>query len=149
MVKKLKLDDFFSELEKFYTESQNKYSVYLTFKRTYEEKYKYKRNQKNKRLRLEDRKNQEKDSNKLFNVFVRAKLKKKRINTIITPEELNSFHHNLINILTLHFIKEERKKKEKKEISNKATISKTQKRKIKKLKKIAKKESKMDIEKKI
>ena len=148
MVKKLKLDDFFSELEKFYTESQNKYSVYLTFKRTYEEKYKYKRNQKNKRLRLEDRKNQEKDSNKLFNVFVRAKLKKKRINTIITPEELNSFHHNLMNILTLHFIKEERKKEKKKTV-NKATISKTQKRKLKKLKKIAKKESKMDIENKI
>ena len=132
MVKKLKLDDFFSELEKFYTESQNKYSVYLTFKRTYEEKYKYKRNQKNKRLRLEDRKNQEKDSNKLFNVFVRAKLKKKRINTLITPEELNSFHHNLMNILTLHFIKEERKKEKKKTV-NKATISKTQKRKLKKL----------------
>jgi hypothetical protein len=148
MVKKLKLDDFFSELEKFYTESQNKYSVYLTFKRTYEEKYKYKRNQKNKRLRLEDRKNQEKDSNKLFNVFVRAKLKKKRINTLITPEELNSFHHNLMNILTLHFIKEERKKEKKKTV-NKATISKTQKRKLKKLKKIAKKESKMDIENKI
>ena len=148
MVKKLKLDDFFSELEKFYTESQNKYSVYLTFKRTYEEKYKYKRNQKNKRLRLEDRKNQEKDSNKLFNVFVRAKLKKKRINTIITPEELNSFHHNLMNILTLHFIKEERKKEKKKTV-NKATISKTQKRKLKKLKKIAKKESKMDLENKI
>jgi hypothetical protein len=148
MVKKLKLDDFFSELEKFYTESQNKYSVYLTFKRTYEEKYKYKRNQKNKRLRLEDRKNQEKDSNKLFNVFVRAKLKKKRINTIITPEELNSFHHNLMNILTLHFIKEE-KKKEKKTTVNKEKMSKTQKRKLKKLKKIAKKESKMDIENKI
>ena len=148
MVKKLKLDDFFSELEKFYTESQNKYSVYLTFKRTYEEKYKYKRNQKNKRLRLEDRKNQEKDSNKLFNVFVRAKLKKKRINTLITPEELNSFHHNLMNILTLHFIREKRKKEKKKTV-NKATISKTQKRKLKKLKKIAKKESKMDIENKI
>jgi hypothetical protein len=148
MVKKLKLDDFFSELEKFYTESQNKYSVYLTFKRTYEEKYKYKRNQKNKRLRLEDRKNQEKDSNKLFNVFVRAKLKKKRINTIITPEELNSFHHNLMNILTLHFIKEE-KKKEKKTTVIKAKMSKTQKRKLKKLKKIAKKESKMDLENKI
>ena len=148
MVKKLKLDDFFSELEKFYTESQNKYSVYLTFKRTYEEKYKYKRNQKNKRLRLEDRKNQEKDSNKLFNVFVRAKLKKKRINTLITPEELNSFHHNLMNILTLHFIKEE-KKKEKKTTVNKEKMSKTQKRKLKKLKKIAKKESKMDIENKI
>ena len=148
MVKKLKLDDFFSELEKFYTESQNKYSVYLTFKRTFEEKYKYKRNQKNKRLRLEDRKNQEKDSNKLFNVFVRAKLKKKRINTLITPEELNSFHHNLMNILTLHFIKEERKKEKKKTV-NKATISKTQKRKLKKLKKIAKKESKMDLENKI
>jgi hypothetical protein len=148
MVKKLKLDDFFSELEKFYTESQNKYSVYLTFKRTYEEKYKYKRNQKNKRLRLEDRKNQEKDSNKLFNVFVRAKLKKKRINTIITPEELNSFHHNLMNILTLHFIKEE-KKKEKKTTVNKEKMSKTQKRKLKKLKKIAKKESKMDLENKI
>ena len=146
MVKKLKIDDFLSELEKFYTESENKYSVYLTFKRIYEEKFKYKRNQKNKKLRLEDRKNQEKDSNKLFNVFVRAKLKKKRINTLITPEELNSFHHNLMNILTLHFIKEERKK-EKKETVKKATISKTQKRKLKKLKKIAKKENKMEIDK--
>ena len=146
MVKKLKIDDFLSELEKFYTESENKYSVYLTFKRIYEEKFKYKRNQKNKKLRLEDRKNQEKDNNKLFNVFVRAKLKKKRINTIVTPDEINSFHQNLMNVIRLHFIKEERKKKEKKEISKK-TISKTQKRKLKKLKKIAKKESKMDIDK--
>jgi len=146
MVKKLKIDDFLSELEKFYTESENKYSVYLTFKRIYEEKFKYKRNQKNKKLRLEDRKNQEKDNNKLFNVFVRAKLKKKRINTIVTPDEINSFHQNLMNVIRLHFIKEERKKKEKKEISKK-TISKTQKRKLKKLKKIAKKENKMEIDK--
>ena len=75
-------------------------------------------------------------------------IKLERINTIITPEELNSFHHNLMNILTLHFIKEE-KKKEKKTTVNKEKMSKTQKRKLKKLKKIAKKESKMDLENKI
>ena len=80
--------------------------------------------------------------NKLFNVLVRAKLKKQRIHTIITPEELKTFHKNLTNVLIMHFITEERKKKEKKMPIKK--MSKTQKRKIKKLKKI----KKMAMEKK-
>ncbi len=77
----------------------------------------------------------------MFNVLVRAKLKKQRIHTIITPDELDRFHHNLTNVLVLHFISEERKKKEKKVPIKK--MSKTQKRKIKKLKKI----NKMAVEK--
>ena len=152
MVKKLKADDFFSELDQLFNQSKNKYSIYLTFKRLYEEKYKYKKNQKNRKLRMEDRKEQDDGdefefeesllkSKTNFNVLVRAKLNKKRIHTIVTPENLDSFHHNIMNVLTLHFIREEMKKKEKKELAKKK-ISKTQKRKMKKLKKIKNKKTK-------
>ena len=140
MVKKLKADDFFSELDQLFNQSKNKYSIYLTFKRLYEEKYKYKKNQKNRKLRMEDRKEQDKSKTN-FNVLVRAKLNKKRIHTIVTPENLDSFHHNIMNVLTLHFIREEMKKKEKKELAKKK-ISKTQKRKMKKLKKRKNKKTK-------
>jgi len=44
MVKKLKSEDFLSELAKFYTGAKDKYSVYLTIKRLYLEKQKYKKN---------------------------------------------------------------------------------------------------------
>ena len=141
MVKKLKSEDFLSELAKFYSASRDKNTVYLTMKRMYEEKQKYKRNPAKRRLRIKDRLEQDKE-NKLFNVLVRAKLKKQRIHTIITPEELKTFHKNLTNVLIMHFITEERKKKEKKMPIKK--MSKTQKRKIKKLKKI----KKMAVEKK-
>ena len=140
MVKKLKSEDFLSELAKFYTASKDKYSVYLTMKRMYAENQKYKNNSAKRKLRIKDRLEQDKE-NKQFNVMVRAKLRKQRIHTIITPDELSRFHKNLTNVLIMHFITEERKKKEKKIVEKK--ISKTQKRKIKKLKKI----NKMAIEK--
>ena len=141
MVKKLKSEDFLSELAKFYSASKDKNCVYLTMKRMYEEKQKYKRNPAKRRLRIKDRIEQDKDEKKIFNVLVRAKLKKQRIHTIITPDELSRFHKNLTNVLIMHFITEERKKKEKKVVEKK--VSKTQKRKIKKLKKI----NKMAVEK--
>ena len=140
MVKKLKSEDFLSELAKFYTASKEKNAVYLTMKRLYEEKQKYKNNPSKRRLRIKDRLEQDKE-NKLFNVLVRAKLKKQRIHTIITPDELERFHKNLTNVLIMHFITEERKKKVKKIVEKK--MSKTQKRKLKKLKKI----NKMVVEK--
>ena len=80
MVKKLKSEDFLSELAKFYSEAKDKKTVYLTMKRAYEEKQKYKRNALKRRLRIKDRLEQDKE-NKLFNVLVRAKLSKKRIHT--------------------------------------------------------------------
>ena len=135
MVKKLKSEDFLSELAKFYSASKEKYSVYLTIKRLYEEKNKYKKNSAQRKLRIKDRLEQDKE-NKLFNILVRAKLRKQRIHTIITPDELGRFHKNLTNVLIMNFIKEERKKKEKKSPVKK--MSKTQKRKLKKLKKINK-----------
>ena len=140
MVKKLKSEDFLSELAKFYTASKEKNAVYLTMKRLYEEKQKYKNNPAKRRLRIKDRLEQDKE-NKLFNVLVRAKLKKQRMHTIITPDELERFHKNLTNVLIMHFITEERKKKVKKIVEKK--MSKTQKRKLKKLKKI----NKMVVEK--
>ena len=117
MVKKLKSEDFLSELAKFYSASRDKNTVYLTMKRMYEEKQKYKNNR------------------------GKRKLRKQRIHTIITPDELSRFHKNLTNVLIMHFITEEKKKKEKKIATKK--MSKTQKRKIKKLKKI----NKMQLEK--
>ena len=140
MVKKLKSEDFLSELAKFYSASRDKNTVYLTMKRMYEEKQKYKKNPAKRRLRLKDRLEQDKD-NKLFNVLVRAKLRKQRIHTIITPDELKTFHKNLTNVLIMNFIKEERIKKEKKEPTKKMSVR--QRRKIKRLKRI----NKMKIDK--
>ena len=140
MVKKLKSEDFLSELAKFYSASKEKYSVYLTIKRLYEEKQKYKKNSANRKLRIKDRLEQDKQ-NKEFNILVRAKLRKQRIHTIITPDELNIFHKNLTNVLIMNFIKEERVKKEKKEPTKKMSVR--QRRKIKRLKRI----NKMKIDK--
>ena len=140
MVKKLKSEDFLSELAKFYSASKEKYSVYLTIKRLYEEKQKYKKNSANRKLRIKDRIEQDKQ-NKEFNILVRAKLRKQRIHTIITPDELNRFHKNLTNVLIMNFIKEEKIKKEKKEPLKKMSVR--QRRKLKKLKRI----NKMKIEK--
>ena len=141
MVKKLKSEDFLSELAKFYTGAKDKYSVYLTIKRLYLEKQKYKKNPAKRRLRIKDRLEEDKE-NKAFNVLVRAKLRKQRIHTIITPDELSRFHKNLTNVLYINFIKEEKKKKEKQMPVKK--MSKTQKRKMKKLKKISKLNNKND-----
>ena len=140
MVKKLKSEDFLSELAKFYSASKEKYSVYLTIKRLYEEKQKYKNNPAKRKLRIKDRLEQDKE-NKAFNILVRAKLRKQRIHTIITPDELNRFHKNLTNVLIMNFIKEERVKKEKKEPNKKMSVR--QRRKIKRLKRI----NKMKIDK--
>jgi copper homeostasis protein CutC len=96
-------------------------------KRMYTETQKYKNNSAKRKLRIKDRLEQDKE-NKQFNVMVRAKLRKQRIHTIITPDELSRFHKNLRNVLIMHFITEERKKKEKKIVEKK--ISNTQKRKI-------------------
>ena len=140
MVKKLKSEDFLSELAKFYSASKEKYTVYLTIKRLYEEKQKYKNNPAKRKLRIKDRLEQDKE-NKAFNILVRAKLRKQRIHTIITPDELNRFHKNLTNVLIMNFIKEERVKKEKKEPTKKMSVR--QRRKIKRLKRI----NKMKIDK--
>ena len=129
MVKKLKSEDFLSELAKFYSAIKDKNTVYLTMKRMYEEKQKYKRNSAKRKLRIKDRLEQDNEK-KLFNVLVRARLKKQRIHTIITPDELSRFHKNLTNVLIMHFMTDERKKKIKKVAAKK--MSKTQKRKIKK-----------------
>lgn len=153
MVKKLTYDFFCSKLSEFYKNSKDKNSVYLTMKRLYEEKCKYKRSSKCRKQRALNRKEQEK-TNTVFNVLVRAKLKKERIHTIVTPDDIEAFNKGLSNILTLNFMTDEQKKEKKKVI--KKTISKTQKRKIKRLKKLKAKpvtatqviDNKMEIDKK-
>lgn len=153
MVKKLTYDFFCSKLSEFYKNSKDKHSVYLTMKRIYEEKFKYKRSTKCRKQRAQNRQEQEK-TNAVFNILVRAKLKKERIHTIVTPNDLEAFHKGLSNILTLNFMTDDDQKKEKKKIIKK-TISKTQKRKIKRLKKIKakaesaaeEKENKMEVDK--
>lgn len=83
MVKRLKYVDFINQLDGFYTASRDKHSVYLTFKRVYDEKFKHKKNKKISKLRNEDRKQQDL-ANGRYNVLVRAKLKKDRIQTIVS-----------------------------------------------------------------
>ena len=83
MVKRLHFVDFINQLDSLYAASREKHSVYLTFKRVYEEKFKNKKNKKVRKLRMEERKNEEKE-NKKFNILVRAKLKKSRIQTIVS-----------------------------------------------------------------
>jgi hypothetical protein len=83
MVKRLPFVDFINQLDSLYAASRDKHSVYLTFKRIYDEKFKYKNNKKIRKLRVEERKNEDKQ-NKKFNVLVRAKLKKSRIQTIVS-----------------------------------------------------------------
>lgn len=85
MVKRLKCEEFVNQLDSFYAASKDKNTVYLTFKRVYDEKFKYKKNKKIRKQRNEDRKKQD-ASNSKFNVLVRAKLKKSRIQTIVRKE---------------------------------------------------------------
>lgn len=139
MVKKLKSEDFLSELANFYKLSESRACVYLTFKRAYEEKHKYKNNKNMRKQRLQDRL-QQNNSNSVFNVLVRAKLKKQRIQTILTPSDIDVFHKHLINVLMLNFITQERTKKLKGKA--KETMSKTKKRKLRKLKRAKKLENK-------
>jgi hypothetical protein len=83
MVKRLKCEEFINQLDGLYAASKDKNTVYLTFKRLYDEKFKYKNNKKIRKQRNEDRKKQDAGNNK-FSVLVRAKLKKSRIQTIVS-----------------------------------------------------------------
>jgi hypothetical protein len=82
MVKRLKCEDFINELDKFFMATRDKNSVYITFKRIFDEKFKNKKNKKIRKLRIEDRLKQVLSSPK-FDVLVRARLKKSRIQTIV------------------------------------------------------------------
>ncbi len=83
MVKRLKCEEFVNELDAFYAASKEKHSVYLTFKRLYDEKFKHKTNKKIRKQRNEEKKKQDAANGK-FSVLVRAKLKKSRIQTIVS-----------------------------------------------------------------
>lgn len=143
MVKK-KIDEFISNLEKFYSVAKEKNSVYLTFKRgiiviiqVYKENLKFKTNKKRRKQRTEDRKKQETPDAK-FSILVRAKYKDSRIQTVVNENEIDTFHHLLINVLTLHYIREDEIPKPKPKQMPKRTMTKTQRRKLRREKRIAK-----------
>ena len=146
---KLDYDDFISRIDQFFTDSKDKGSIYFTFKRVYSENYKFKKNKRVRKLRKEDHFNQEADKDKQYNVLVRAKLNKKRVQTIIKPNEINSFHNILMKIFSLHFITSSDETVSKKLKANdfNKNKSKTLRRKDKKLKKLGKRkeENKVDI----
>ncbi len=75
--------DFISKLDKYYTQAKDKNSIYLTLKRAYKERFKFKKNRKIRKQRYQDRKNQEQDSKQLFKIFVRAKHKRSSVSTIV------------------------------------------------------------------
>lgn len=135
---KLNYEDFVSKVDKMFSDSKDKHSIYFTFKRVYTENFKYKQNQKNRKLRREDQLKQESDQTKQFNVLIRAKLRKMRAQTIIEPKDLSGFHNIFTKIMSLHFITQinEPQKKQKLMPSAKGKSS-TQKRKEKRLKRLA------------
>ncbi len=104
MVKRLQFVDFVNQLDKFYSASREKNTVYLTFKRVYQENFKFKRNKKIRKNRMEERKKEEKE-NKIFNILVRAKLKKSRIHTIVRKMYLNLYLFSLKKTIWKSFIK--------------------------------------------
>merc|ERR1712151_249157 len=126
-----------------YGKSKDKYTVYLTFKRVFEENFKFKKNKDIRKKRVEDRINQLKEKEK-FSVLVRAKLKKERIHTIVSYEEVEKFHQNLMNIMTLNFIKDDTDPNMKPKKMPIKKMSRTKKRQIKRLRKL--KKNKMDVE---
>lgn len=135
---KLSYEDFVSQIDKMFTESKDKHSIYLTFKRLYTENFKYKQNQKNRKLRREDHEKQETNKETQFNVLVRAKLKKKRVQTVLEPKDISAFHNIFTKILSLHFITQTNElHKKQKTVSSVKGKSNTQKRKEKRLKRLA------------
>ena len=104
MVKRLQFVDFVNQLDTFYSASREKNTVYLTFKRVYQENFKFKRNKKIRKNRMEERKQEEKE-NKMFNILVRAKLKKSKIQTIVRKMYLNLYLFSLLKMIWKSFIK--------------------------------------------
>lgn len=65
----------------------------------------------------------------------------------MTENDLEKFHHILMNIMTLYFIREENKQKPKAKKMPIKKMSKTKRRKMKRLRKIKNKDlNKMDVE---
>ena len=146
---KLDYDNFVSKVDELFTNAKEKGSIYFTFKRLFTENYKFKRNKKVRKLRREDHFNQEAEKDKQYSVLVRAKLNNKRIQTVIKPNEINSFHNILMKIFSLHFITTDdnnNNNRKKLKVSNLNNLkSKTQRRKEKKLKKLGKRKEEQKV----
>lgn len=134
---KLSYEDFVGQVDKMFGDSKDKHSIYFTFKRIYTENFKHKQNKKNRKLRREDQLKQESDLTKQFNVLIRAKLKKKRVQTIIEPKDITGFHNIFTKIMSLHFITHSNEPRKQKLIQSHTGKSNTQKRKEKRLKRLA------------
>jgi len=64
----------------------------------------------------------------------------------LTENDIDKFHHILMNVLTLYFIRDESKLKKPTKKMPIKKASKTQKRKIKRLRKIKTKSEKMQVD---
>lgn len=101
---KVSYEDFVSKVDKFFIKSKEKNTLYFTFKRYFPESYKFKKNQKIKKLRRYNQLVQEREASRLFSILIRIKLNKKKFFTILEPNEIEKFHNIFIKIMSLHFI---------------------------------------------
>lgn len=138
-------DDFVFKIDNFFSESKEKNTINFSFKRVYQESNKFKKSKNARNLREIDCKNQESDTTKQYNVLVRAKLRRKRIRTIVDSKNIRNFHSNLMKIFTLHFITQTNDHKPRIKVSAKKKRSNKQKRKDKKEKKLLKKINNISI----
>lgn len=144
---KVSYEDFVSKVDKLFTESKDKHSLYFTFKRLYKEEFKYKRNRKIRKQRLTNQLEQENDKNREYNILCRVKLNKQRCQTVVEPKDLSKFQNILMKIFSLHFITEKAEVKPKVKTGTINKKSKTLRRKEKKLKKLSLKVKKSEAEK--
>ncbi len=144
---KVSYEDFVSKVDKLFTESKEKHSLYFTFKRLFKEDFKYKRNRKIRKQRVINQLEQENDKNREYNILCRVKLNKHKCQTVVEPKDISKFQNILMKIFSLHFITEKVEVKKKTKADSKNKKSKTLKRKEKKLKKLSLKTKKAEIDK--
>ena len=138
---KVKYDEFVSHVDKFFSESKEKHSIFFSFKRVFKENFKFKVNKKTRKLRREDHVSQERDADKQYSVLVRAKLRRKKVQTVVEPKDLSSFHNILMKIFSLHFIVSTNDHKPRLKVAAKKKMSNKKRRLLKKKKKL---QSKVD-----
>lgn len=134
---KVNYEDFVSKVDKLFSESKEKHSLYFTFKRLYTENFKYKNNRKIRKQRNLDISTQQKDMTKQYNVLCRVKLNKHKVQTIVEPNDITKFQNILMKIFSLHFITSKNEPIPKVKVNLIKKKSATQKRKDKKLKRLS------------
>ena len=115
----LENEAFLTALGQLYTGTKKWGTVWVTMKRgiilnilVYQEKFKYKGKREFKKQRKEELKKQADDPAAQFPVLIRAKTAKKKITTIVNPENIITFQQSLNKVMKANLLKNTEYKKD-------------------------------------